>query len=138
MGLPLEQSAELRPPRRGEVIALAIDATARAYDMNSLNLGGDSVVVDTDRPRTVVMWFQAETADVYVHFSSSNNANLDPATVVSAGSALAFANAHGSVLKYGAQAVGYRINRTQDRYLVVRTSTGTATLRFWAASSDGS
>lgn len=137
MGLPLEQSAELRPPRRGEVIALTVDTTARAYDLGSLNLGGDSVVVNTDRPRSVVIWMQCETADVYLHFSDGSNTDLNPATVIAAGGAIAFANAYGSVLKSGTQSVGYRINRTQDRYLVVRTSAGTATLRFWAASSDG-
>jgi hypothetical protein len=139
MGIPLHQSAELRPPRRGTVWAVSVDSTARVYDLSALDLGndGDAPNGAGDRPRTVDICLQCETADVYFYFSSASATNLDNTAAQAATSAAAAAQTtHGAVLKSGNMQAGYRINRTTDRYLVVKTASGTATLRLWAASSD--
>ncbi len=127
------QVAASAPPRRGAVIALEVDSTARAYDISTLILG-DTVAPDVDRRQEVVLWMQAETNDVFFHFHSSSATDLDEAAKITAGSAMAFANTYGGLLEAGNAPVKIRINRQLDKYLVVIAASTAGILRFWAAS----
>lgn len=130
------QAANVRPPRRGACIALTVDSTARAYDLTGLTFGGGKPSEDGSGARNVFLTLQAETADVYFHLSSTNSADINQATVIAAGGTLAFANTSCAVLKYGTDGTPVRLDRGVDKYLVVKTSAGTATLRIWASSDS--
>lgn len=147
----LDQAHEYAPPRRGAVIALEVDSTCRAYDMKSLALGGYTPTESQRDARTVVLWMQAETNDVYFYFAegavsadpaSSGSAvattdvdDIDNTAKISAGSALAFANTYAGLLKAGNGPLPIRINRGVDRFLVVKAASTSGVLRFWATSS---
>jgi hypothetical protein len=79
---------------------------------------------------------QAQTTSVYYHFSPVTSSDLNPSAAISAGSSIAYDNAYGVEIPAGATHE-VRIDRDVDDFLVVRTASGTATLRFWAASDAG-
>lgn len=139
------QVDECRPPRRGEVIALTVDSTARAYDMLSLALAGFTPSNSQREQSSVVLWMQAETADVYFYFASGEAGavattdvdDIDNTAAVAAGGSLAFANTYAAVIVAGNGPIPIRIDRSTDRFLVVKAASTSGTLRFWATSSAG-
>ncbi len=147
----VEQFSECAPPRRGAVLAITVDSTARAYDMKSLALGGHTPTEAQRDPKRVVLWLQAETNDVYFYFASgavaadqfSNETavattdvdDVDNTAAISAGSALSFANGYCALLKAGNGPLPVRINRGLDRFLVVKAASTSGTLRLWASSA---
>lgn len=140
MAIPEHQYTELRPPRRGLVMAIAVDSTARPYDLGALDIGNDGQPPDgpSDRPRFVNLWMQAETNDVYFHFSDATHNDLADTGKVTAGSTTtpAYDPTYGAVLKAGNPPVYFRLNRTTDRWLIVKAASTAGVLRFWAESSD--
>lgn len=139
------QVDECRPPRRGEVIALTVDSTARAYDLLSVALAGFTPSNSQREQSSVVLWMQAETANVYFYFASGEAGavattdvdDIDNTAAVAAGAALAFANTYAGVIVAGALPLAIRIDRSLDRFLVVKAASTSGVLRFWAASSAG-
>jgi hypothetical protein len=129
-----EQAADTSPPRKGAVLALTIDSTARAYDLTALDLGGFAFSVG--RRNEVFLTLFADGGDVYYYFASDNTATVDDTAVVAAGGTLAYANGYAMKLPSGA-AHSVRINRATDKYLQVKTSAGSATLRLFASSPAG-
>lgn len=146
------QVDECMAPRRGAVIALTVDSTCRAYDMKGLALGGHTPGEAAKDPRSVVLWMQAETNDVYFYFADGEVAanqftnesatattdvdDIDNTAAIAAGSALAFANTYAGVIKAGNVPLPIRINRAIDRFLVVKAASTSGILRFWAASTS--
>jgi hypothetical protein len=128
------QASNVRPPRRGAVITLTVDSTARAYDLSVLTLGGGKPSADGSGARNVYLTLQSN-ADLFYHFSDTNSAVLDDTATLSVGSTLAFANTYGAKLVSG-QDVPVRLDRGVDKYIVLKTNSGTATLRFWASSDS--
>ncbi len=133
MTLPVDQAANITPPRRGATIALGVDATARAYDMNALALGGFTPNDANSIQSFVYLTLQADGGDVFFYFTDATHADLDDGAQITAGTALSFANTHCAKIKADALHE-VRINRHVDRWLVVKCSSGTATLRFWPSS----
>jgi hypothetical protein len=129
-----EQAAYVSPPRRGEIIALTVDTTARAYDLSALSLAGFTPEGDSRMRAEVWLTLEADGADLYFQLSDGSSTALDPATVIAAGGALAYSNAYGAKLKDGIPKE-CRIDRSRDTHIVLRTSSGTATIRFWASSN---
>lgn len=138
-----DQVSECMAPRRGAVIALEVDSTARAYDLKTLAFGGVTPDEAGRNPIHVMLWMQAETNDVYFYFAdgevgtvaTTDVAGIDNTAKVTAGSALAFANTYAPVLKAGNGPLPVRINRAVDRFLVVKAASTSGVLRFWAAST---
>ena len=126
-----DQAADTCPPRRGAVLALTVDATARAYDLTALDLGG--YAASGGRRNEVFLTLFADGGDVYYQLASVATASLDDTAVIAAAGTLAYANTYAMKLPSGA-AQSFRINRNVDKYLQVKTSSGTATLRFFASS----
>jgi hypothetical protein len=129
-----EQAANVLPPRRGEVLALAVDATARPYALSGLTLAG-KVPEGAGSRFELYVTVQAVTADVWLHFASATASDLDPAAALAAGSALAFANTYGWRVPSGTEQ-SFRLDRATDKFLVCRTSSGTATLLLRASSQS--
>lgn len=133
MSAAAHQASNVAPPRRGAVIALGIDATARAYDLQTLALGGFTPDAANASQVYVFLTLHAEGGDVYYHLSDTNNADVSDTAKVTAGNALAFANTYGGRIPQNGE-VSIRINRKQDKYLVVKASSGAPILRFYASS----
>jgi hypothetical protein len=133
------QYAELRPPRRGLTMAIGTDNTARPYDLALLDLGSDGQPPDGtgDRPRFVNLWMQADTSDIIFYFSPTTQNDLTTTASVAAGSTTTptYATTDGALLKAGNPPVYFRLHRTTDRWLIVRSAVA-ANLRIWAQSTD--
>lgn len=132
-----DQIAQSMPPRRGGCVALAVDATARPYDMTTLALGR-AIAPDTGGKTrdNVVLWMAADGADIYFHFDSATSSGLALAPNVDAGGTLATGDTPGGVLRVGQPAQRFIIDRALDKFLIVKTAGDSATLRFWAGSSS--
>lgn len=131
----VSQDANILPPRVGQVIALAIDATARAYDITVLSFNGEPWHAVPAQQVYLTLRNDSAATNIYYQFGATNTASLDPAAAVTAGVALAYANTYGDFIPPGG-VVNVRIHRDQDKFLVVRTATGTSTLRFYASSES--
>ena len=131
-----EQDSSLLPPRRGAVWAVAVDSTARAYDLTAVAFGGSPAPEAAGtRPQHVDLWLQAETNDVYFYFDSATGTSLANTTTQTAtAAALAFADAHCAVLKAGNPPMKVRIDRSLDKFIQVKAATTAGVLRLWACS----
>lgn len=122
-------AARVLPPRRGAVLALTVDSTARSYALGSLAFGGHTPAA-SPRRNEVYLTLQADGGAIYFYFHSSTDADLNEATVIAAGGTLAFNAAYCAVIEDG-QTAQVCIDRALDKYLVVK---GTGTLRLYASS----
>lgn len=133
-----QQLANVTPPRRGAVLALAVDTTARAYDLKDLVLGGYAPKEDLSRAEYVYVTLQAvgdEGDDVWFVFSTTSAADLDESTEIAAGNALVFADTFGWRLAAGTS-VRVRISRSEDRFLITKAAANTPTLLLRASSDS--
>lgn len=131
------QAASILPPRRGAVWAVAVDSTARAYDMTALSLAGATPEAAGTRPTHVYLYLQAETNDVYFYFDSATGSALADATKqAAAAGAVAMADAHGAVLKAGNPPLRVRIDRSLDKFIQVKAASTAGVLRMWASSES--
>jgi hypothetical protein len=128
------QAANVTPPRRGAVVAIIADATARSYDLTTLALGG--LPWKLNQADWIYLTLQADGGRIYFHFRPDAGADLNDATIGAAGTPIAFTNAACAMVPDGG-AFALRIQRNTDRYLVMKTSTGVATLRLHASSDPG-
>lgn len=134
MGFGIEaQAANVTPPRRGAVIALTVDSTARAYSLVSLDIGGIVPEGALNLRHPIWLTLQAETADVFFLFSDGSDTNLDDTAAVSAGSSLAYADTYGARL-VADQSMEFRIDRAKDTHLIVKAASTSGILRLWASS----
>lgn len=131
------QVADIIPPRRGSVWAVAVDSTARAYDMTALNLAGVAPEAAGTRPMDVFLYLQAETNDVYFYFDSVTGSALDnTAAQAASAAAVAYANTYAVVLKAGNPPLRVRINRSIDKFIQVKAAAAAGVLRMWASSNS--
>ncbi len=128
-----EQHARTEAPRRGECIALTVDATTSAYPLGSLALSGFTPEGDAVRRNEVFVTLRAITADVWFYFSNGSSTALDNTAAVADGGTLAYADTYGWMIPAG-QESRMLIDRSRDTHLVVKTSSGTATLLIRASS----
>ncbi len=126
MGSTAEQhAAAVLPPRRGKVWAVAVDSTVRVYDLSALALGGAAA------PE------RAGTRPTHVYFDSVTGTALADATVQAATSAaVAMADAHGAILEAGGPPLMVRIDRSLDKFLVLKVTSTAGVLRMWACSAS--
>jgi hypothetical protein len=136
---------EALPPRRGKVFALTVDSTARAYDLLAVDLAGFTPSNSQREQSHVVLYMQAETNDVYFYFAEGEAGavvttdvdDISDTAAIAAGGALTPANTYAGVLKAGNGPLPVRIDRSVDRFLVVKAASTSGVLRFWPASSPG-
>lgn len=126
------QADNVLPPVQGATIALAIDATSRPYDLQSVVLGSDGSKSPTDH---VFLTLQNDGANTIYFACAASNANaIDDTAVLAAGSPLSFANGYCAPL-FAGSSIDFRVQKTLHRYLIVKCASGkTSTLRFYASS----
>ncbi len=129
------QADNVVAPRLGAVLAQAVDATARPYNIGILPLGGKARTI-TNQIDHIYLTLHADGGDVHYYFNSATSAVLDNTVTNAAGAALtatSMASTMSARIPSGAY-VEVRIERSVDTWLIVKTVTGTATLRMWASS----
>lgn len=133
-----QQAAAVLPPRRGAVWAVTVDSTARAYDLSALALGGAAAPEAAGtRPTHVFLCLQAETNDVYYYFDSATGTALsDTAVQAAASAAVTFANTYGAILEAGGAPTWVRIDRSLDKFLILKAASTSGVLRMWACSAS--
>jgi len=123
----LQQAADFLPPRRGAVLAITLDTTARPYDISGLTADG---VSSLERGHDVYITIQAEGADVFYYFSSATASDLSKTAAITAGAAAAYDNTHPARIVVDQQA-HHRLNRAVDKWLILQGSAaGIARLYF--------
>ena len=132
----LDQWANAVPPRKGAEVTIAVDSTGRAYNISKLALGGYTPNGENVRSVYCNLQLTADGGDVYIQFDSTNTVTLDDTAAHAAGTELVvFANTYCAKIPSGAT-VPVRIDRKIDKYMHIKTSTGTAKLRFHAFSGS--
>ncbi len=124
----ITQSNDIVAPRRGAVIALTSDATARPYDLSLITLGGSAF--RTGQNDQIFVTLLASTAVIYHQFSPTTQNDLSSVAAISAGGALAYANTYGPPLP-SLLPVAYRLCRVTDRWLILQ---GVGIVYIWASS----
>jgi hypothetical protein len=136
---------EIMPPRRGQCLAIEVDSTARAYDLSTIAFGGVTPNEAAKEPQEVVLYLQAQTNDVFFYFAdgevgvtaTTDVDDIDNTAKITAGSAIAFANTYAAQLDATTKApMKIRINRAQDRFLVVKAASTAGVLRIWVGSAS--
>lgn len=127
-----DQDADIQAPRRGQAFALAVDATARAYDITNDNWNGnayqpgysDHVFLDlqNDGANPIYYYFDIQGAVV----------DMNVAIITAAGTTPVLDTRVPKVLRSG-QDTPVRIDRVTDKFLHVVSALG-STLRVCASS----
>lgn len=129
---------ECDPPRRGAVWALTVDSTARAYDLSKAAIGGYTPEGSLKKRAEVYVWMQAQTNDVFFYFHTADaSADLSDTAAQSAAEAdLTFADSYCAVLEAGESPIKVRLNRSLDKFIIVKAASTSGILRMWAASDS--
>lgn len=122
----LFQSSLARAPRRGSVIALTVDSTARPYRL-------DNIPLVTEGASRMFVALQADGGAIYYYFSDASHDDLDEATIIAAGDTLEFGDEYGAMLTDGA-IHDLALDADVDKYLIVKTISSDATLRIFVSS----
>lgn len=120
----------ITPPRRGAIIRITLDTTARAYDLRSMVFGRsaapDPTVPNGDK---VMLRIRAITADVHYYLASDDTVTLDSAAVIAAGGAMTLLGTFCDTIPAG-QFEDVTISRDTDKYLHIKGSAaGTVVIR---------
>ncbi len=132
------QADDVMPPRLSAVWCQTVDVTARPYQIALLQLGSPPTAnVGSARPDHVYLTLHADGGDIYYQFASATSSALVYSAVNAVGVALtpatAMTSAMGMRIPSGAF-VPVRINRAVDKWIILQTAAGTATLRLYASS----
>lgn len=131
------QASDVLPPRRGAVWAVAVDSTARAYDMTKLAFAGATTDAVAAKPQHVFLYLQAETNDVYFYFDNvTGTALADTGKQAATAGAVVFDDSYAAVLKAGNPPLRVRINRAQDKFIQLKATSTAGVLRMWASSGS--
>lgn len=128
-----QQASTIRPPRIGEMVAVAVNTTTTAYAINTLALGGLALEAGAGTKKQIFLTIQADNCDIGWHLSPNNATSLNVNAALAVGTALSFGNNYGALLASGIAAEMW-IDRIKDKYLVLQAKTGTGILRIWASS----
>ena len=132
----IDRFASAVPPTADEGIAVAVDTTARAYDLTTLQLGGYKPDKSNGLAKVAPVNLHAEGGDIYIRFASDNvAAGMIPTAIVAVGGTLA-PNAGWCARIPSGSTVPADIIRSKHKFVHIMTSTGTATLRMWAYAAS--
>jgi len=130
------QDSNIQIPRRGEIMAKTVDATARAINLTLLAF--NDIVWRLNRKEAVYVNLvnESTTTTIYLQASPTPDVDMDPAAILLATDPASFPLTHGYPLLPLAER-SFRVQRDADQYLIVRTASSTAKLVL-TTSSDNS
>jgi hypothetical protein len=127
------QDANIQPARRGQGVAVLVDATARSYDLTRLAWNANP----WNRGSQEFVYLDLQNngaADIYYYVTNDSGLpDLNEATIQNAGDALALVNAVPKVLRAG-QDAPVRLQRDLDKFLVLKSAG--STLRIFPSSNS--
>lgn len=129
------QFYNLRPPRRGQCLAVTVDVTARPYDLGAILLAACPLRPGADGANdTIDLTIQNDGANTLYFVTSPATANDLALTADAVGTApLTLAVAHGAVLPAG-QSTRLRFNRQADRWIQLLAGAATTVCRIYPSS----
>lgn len=131
-----QQDANIQPPRRGQVIAQDVSATAFPIDMTKLAFNGQTWNGAQQEFLYLTLVNESATTTIYYYFQpAATPLTGDPAVINTAATQPAFVDTSMWPL-LPLQKESIRLRRDVDKFMVVRTASGNATLRL--TSSSGS
>jgi len=122
------QAANRMAPRVGKILAITLDTTSRRYDLGALSLGGQAIVAKGELFVSLI-----STVAFYVATNSSDAGTVDETAALAAGGTVSAFTTNGAWLVPANTEVRLRLDRVQDRYLVVKGS-GAGIVRIYASS----
>ena len=131
-GNVIEQAEWVAPAVSGEVLVIGVDATSREYDLSLVDLGA----AFARHPEA--KFYITATADggaVYYTMSAASGKTVDNTAALTAGNAIAGFTANGAGVIFASTAAQIYIDRTQHRYLQIKTASSTAKLRINLSSN---
>lgn len=138
----LDQFCNDLPPRVTAVVAQAVDATSRHYDLTVLQLVDEALTVAPGGQvkNEVRLLVQAESNSVYVAFYSDGTKTIDDTNINTAGTAWTKSPSSTAsapaVIPAGTSRV-FRIDRQVDKQIYLKCSgTNTATARIYQLSQS--
>lgn len=133
----VSQDSNMQPPREGQLLALTVDATGRGYDLSVLTINSQKFQANVDEAVFLTLRNDSTTTNLYYKFALTQGAAaaLDPAVTLAAGSPLAFTTTSCEFIP-PSSAINHRIHRPTDKFLGVRTSSGTTVLRLYPSSES--
>jgi hypothetical protein len=132
----VNQSANLRPPRRGKCLVLTVDDTVRSYSLAGLEIGGCTPNAENKQGQNVFIRITTEGDALWFYFSDESNTDLDKTAALAEGGTVAYANSYAGGYMPANSYVDLRINRSQDKYIVVQASATGAKARIYASSDS--
>lgn len=129
------QDSNIQIPRRGQIMAKTVDATARAINLQLLAFNG--VPFNAARRESVFINLvnESTTTTIYLQADPAADTDMDPAAILLATDPASFPVTHGYPLLPLAER-SFRIFRNTDLFLVVRTASGTAKLVLTTSSDN--
>jgi hypothetical protein len=131
----LGQVSNIQPPTLAAIIAVTLDVTSRAYDLGSLVLAGQKLVVGaapTSPPDVGDMYLTLHGDVIWYYAFSPVTGTIDNTAKDAAGAALTQGATYAARAEAG-ENVRVRINRVKHRWLIVQGS-GAGVLRGWVSS----
>lgn len=122
------QEANRMPPRVGSILAITLDTTSRRYDLGAVALGGKDIVAKGELFVSLI-----STVAFYIATNSTNAGTVDETAALAAGGTVSAFTTNGAWLVPANTEVRLRLDRVQDRYLVVKGS-GAGIVRIYASS----
>ena len=128
------QEANIQPPRRGEGVAVTVTTISNTYDLKVLSWNGKEHLPQLHG--YVFLDIQNDGANpLYYRFGSTNDNDLNEATVQAAGSTLARVAAVPKLLPAG-QERAVRLQLDKDTFLSLKSTGGNTVLRIFPSSDS--
>jgi hypothetical protein len=130
----VNQDSNIQPARRGQGVAIAVDATARPYDITGINWNSVKYNADSQNSWLYLDLQNDGTSTIYYYFDTVTSSDMAEGTIQAAGATLAQVNAVPKAIPTGVT-VPVRIKRDVDKWLVLKSS-ATSTLRIFPSSDS--
>lgn len=139
----VSQASNITPPRVGQVLALAVDATSRGYSISPLTFAGQGALQGNRPNQFYLRLFNDGANNVYFAFDSAAVSvnEISDTAITSAGGTLAFDTLPANTCQCDVIGPGdyqdVRIDKFEDVTLIVKCASGkTSTLRIRARSQS--
>ena len=130
----IEQADDLTPAMEGRTLSIALDTTARTYDLSTVDLGSEGDLVGQGQEAGQLYLRLVCNGDYFYMFSNNASATISKTQAVAAAGALAMP-VNVPDLNPSLFVEHVRINRKRHRYLTVLADSGTPILRIRPSSA---
>jgi len=127
-----QQKATTIGARRGQIVAIAVDGTARSYDLRLLPFGGQAFQ-QSFKEAVFITLANDGGVPLYYQLNQDGTADIDPSANIAISNPPAFTNTHCQAIFSNTKEV-IRLDRFVDKFIVIRTAGSATTLRLSVSS----